>query len=326
MKKLVLLLLAFMPFGLALNAQTVDELKAMKADKEAAAAAILAEIADLDTKINTFPGWKVGGLGILGFDLNQNNAWYALDNPTSRANGYGLNFTAFANLDQEKLFWRNALLTNLKQVNTTIDGNFDNDLDDTEDTELKAITDALDISSLAGYKLTEKFAISAEGKFLSSLLNFNNPGKLQLSAGATWTPIPNLVVLIHPLGYEFNWPSEDFTSVAGAKIGASYAAEIIPGVAWTSNLSAFLPYGGDDTREILGVTGESGNWTAGDLSNWTWINGFTFSVFKGIGVGVNLGLRSDKQLINNFALSRQPVTQYDNKLSSYYSVGLSYTL
>ena len=324
MKKLVLLLLAFMPFGLALNAQTVDELKAMKADKEAAAAAILAEIADLDSKIKTFPGWKVGGLGILGFDLNQNNSWYALDNPTSKANGYGLNFTAFANLDQEKYFWRNALLTNLKQTNTTLDKNFDNSLE-LEET-LSAITDALDVSSLAGYKLTEKIAISAEGKYLSSLLNFNNPGKLQLSAGATWTPIPNLVVLIHPLGYEFNWPNENFTSVAGAKIGASYGAEIIPGIAWTSNLSAFLPYSGDE-RPLTGIKGlAADSWSAADLSNWTWINGFTFSVFKGIGVGLNVGLRSDKQLISNFAATQIPAVEYDNKLSSYYSLGLSYTL
>lgn len=310
MKKIILFFFAAF-FTMNLSAQTVEELKAMQAEKSAAASALQAEADALQAQIDAFPGWKIGGLGILGFDLADNSAWYALEQAYSSQNSLGLGFTAFANYDAEKLFWRNGLTINMKKQNSKA---FDAD----ETTE--SITDALGISSLAGYKITEKFAISAEGSYNSTLLNFNDPGQLTISAGATWLPIPDLVVIVHPLGYQFNFPSADFTSNPGAKIGATYTKEIYKGISWNSNLSAFLSYTDDEVK----------GYSTGDLSNWTWLNGFGFNLFKGIGVGINAGLRGDRQLVDNYrSLAGYDATLDDksgetNPTQFYYNVGLSY--
>ena len=352
MKKLTLLVVfaVFSAINLV-NAQSVDDLKAMKSEKMAAADAILGEVADLQKQIDEFPGWQYGGVGILGFDLNSNSNWFAIGNPNSASSGYGLSASAFANKNASGYFWRNLLTLNLKRVNTTLNTNFDTDV---AGNNVKATTDALDISSLYGKKLNEKWAISVEGKYTSTLLNFNRPGKGTLSAGATWTPMNNLVVLIHPLGYEKNWPG-DLVSAIGAKIGASYAATIIPGVAWSSNLSAFLPYGGGDAtfnQHPTTVSGADRNalttefdlgadaiastsalpFGGSDLMNWTWINSFSTNIFKGIGVGLNVGLRNDKQIagqsqIQTFSdAAAFTIDDIDSALQLYYSLGLSYTL
>lgn len=330
----LILLFGLFSFGISQAQATLEELKAMQSEKQAAADALIGEAADLQKQIDEFPGWKIGGVGILGFDLNSNDKWFAIDNPYSASNGIGLGVSAFANLDQEGFFWRNLGTVNLKKIVTN--------LDTRQDDETEAINDALDISSLYGKKLTPKFALSAEGKYLSTVLNFNDPGKLTMSAGATWLPIKDLVVLIHPLGYEFNWPSGAYSSFAGCKIGATYAATIVPGVAWTSNLSAFIPYGGSDVTlpsydYTDGVTGNAVNvpempvkYGGGDLMNWTWINGFSTKILGGLGVGLNVGLRSDKQLANSsrFAAGNGAfnVGNADNPLQVFYNLGLAYTL
>lgn len=354
MRKLVLACFLVCGFFFAADAQevTVDELKAMKAEKQAAIDALTGEVGDLDKQINEFPGWKFGGVGIVGFDLNSNSNWFAIGNPNSNSSGYGISASAFANKDTEKFFWRNLLTANLKQVNTTLNSELD---DDVLGNKVDALTDALDISSLAGYKLAPKWALSGEGKYTSTVLNLNRPGKLTLSAGATWLPIDNMVVVIHPIGYEKNWPG-DFVSSFGAKIGVQYAATIIPGVAWSSNLSAFIPYGSGDgtltqhpvktagdprgglnTEYDLGADPIAGSelpldYSTGDLTNWTWINSFSTNIFKGIGVGFNIGLRSDKQISNQAQYETWDLNNgaftvpSDNPLQVYYSLGLSYTL
>jgi hypothetical protein len=315
MKKFILLFaVALFAFNADAQDMTIEQLKAMQAEKAAAAGALQAEADALQAKIDAFPGWKFGGLGIIGFDLADNTAWYAIDQAFSSQNSLGLGFTAFANYDAEKTFWRNGLTINMKQQNSKA-------FEDDETTE--SITDALGIQSLAGYKLRPKIALSAEGQYNSTVLSFNDPGQLTLSAGATWLPIQDLVVIIHPLGYQFNFPSQDFTSQAGAKIGASYTREIFKGVSWNSNLSAFLSYQGDDADSTRGFS-------SGDLSNWTWLNGLGFNLFKGIGVGLNLGLRGDRQLVDafrngeNYELSQDTRADEDNPLQFYYNLGLSY--
>ncbi len=350
MKNFILTLLVGFVGLAAVSAQTVDELKTMKAEKQAAADALLAEVADLDKQIYEFPGWKFGGVGIAGFDLNSNTNWFANALPNSQANGWGLSLGAFANLDREKYFWRNLGNLNLKRVNTLLDRTLSDE--DQKEATISTFTDNLDASSLFGYKLTEKIAVSAEAKYISSLLNFNNPGQLTASAGVTWTPIQNLVVLIHPLGYQWNFPGDRFVSSVGAKIGATYAAEIIPGVAWSSNLSAFVPYGegsgvlqafeetANSTRlapeydfdKVLAGQERAIDYSQGDLLNWLWINSFSTSLFKGIGVGLTVGLRQDKQvanqaLYNNSRGSYDPSNPGDSNpsaIQSYYTLGLSY--
>lgn len=55
-----------------------------------------------------------------------------------------------------------------------------------------------------------------------------------------------------------------------------------------------------------------------DFSNWTWINGLTTSV-KGIGLGLDFGLRSNRQEAEAAGLS-------DNPLQTYWVFGVTYGL
>jgi len=342
-KLLLFILLA--SFGL--QAQDNAQLKSMAAEKRAAADALMAEAADLESQLAPEYGWTKGGVGIVGANLASNSNWFAINAPNSSSNGLGINASAFANQNQEKYFWNNLLTLNLLQTKTKLTEN---------STAVKAITDALDLSSLFGYKLAPKWALSAEGKYTSTLLNFNKPGKATVSAGATWLPIPNAVVILHPLGYEKNWPSGDFVSMLGMKVGATYSATIIPGVAWSTNLSAFIPYTSDNgtlQQYVLSNAADvasdrtaaaaefdladpiSGNemevlYERGDLTNWTWLNTFSTNIFKGIGLGLNVGLRKDQQIANQWNYNKFGVPggsiDFGNDLQLYYSLGLSYTL
>lgn len=331
-----------------LSAQTVEELKSMVSDKQATLDALQGEVNALNKQIDEFPGWKVGGVGTLGFDLLGNNNWYALGTPNSGNEALGVGFTGFANLDEEKFFWRNGLLVNLSRSKTTLDRTLADGDAGFDNNALVALTNGLDLTSLFGYKLSDKLAVSAEGKWTSSLVEFdggatdafkddtykfalNRPGVATLSAGVTWTPIANLVVMVHPLAYQLNWPKE-LISMAGAKVGASYAAEIIPGVSWSSNLSAFIPYTiGDGFIEhaIDDATSLRTDYETGDLVNWEWINGFSTNIWKGIGVAFNLGLKGNKQqadagrIAGNSGVTLDDVSK--NPLQSFYTLGLGYT-
>ena len=346
MKNLFLTVLCGMFFLVATvaQAQSLEELKSMKSDKEAALAAIQAEVDALDKQIYTFPGWKIGGVGVAGFNLLRNNNWYALNTPNSESSGLNVGLGAFANLDREKYFWRNLLDISIARTANFTDHNRDL-------TKSVALTNGLNLSSLFGYKIAPKWALSAEGRYTTTILTldprdvnvisddeyalqFNAPGQATISAGLTWLPINNLVVLIHPLGYQKNWPGE-FISSAGAKIGATYAAEIVKGVSWTSNLSAFIPYSGDKTVDFVNpvteaALGTSDLYSAGDLTNWEWINGFSTSIWKGVGLAFNLGLKQNRQqadLQRAIITSDGGVIQNTEKspLQSYYTLGLSYT-
>ena len=57
-----------------------------------------------------------------------------------------------------------------------------------------------------------------------------------------------------------------------------------------------------------------------NLSNWTWVNGIGFNIWKGVGVGLELGLRKNKQE----ALAAEKGD--DNPLQSYYVAGVTYAL
>jgi hypothetical protein len=341
-----------MILSIGVQAQTIEELKTMKADKQAELTALQAEIDGLTTQIQSFPGWKIGGAGIVGLNLLSNNDWFAIATPNSSNNTLNVGFSAFANLDEEKYFWRNLLNINITRVAAFTDKNIDN-------TRTVALANGLDLSSLFGYKLSPKWALSAELKWTSTLLEFdpgddlaafgddkynlalNAPGQITASAGLTWLPIDNLVVIIHPLGYQLNLPG-DLSSQAGAKIGATYAATLIRGVSWTSNLSAFIPYGGEDMNTIPFKNAAGDDMTfatpyaTGDYFTWDWLNGFSFSVWKGVGVSFQLGLRQNRAIADigkltsnailpNPANPADVIDADDNPLQSYYTLGLGYT-
>lgn len=311
-KKILLSMLAAIAFSFAIQAQTIEELTAAKAAKEkelgtleaqlaeltGKVGALKSEVADLTEKVTPYPRWDVGALGNVGLNLSSFNNWFPKGTPNTSAVNIGLSANAFANLQQKKYFWRTN--TNLALAWLKFDDK--DNADDNADFQVAA--DAFNIASLFGFKLSEKFAISTLGEYRTSVLDekFNNPGYLDIGAGATWTPITDLVVVFHPLNYNFIFAEEgsDYKSSLGCKVVADYKRQLIKGIAWKSNFSGFYSYEGSD------------------LHNWTWINGFTTAV-KGIGIGLDLGLRSNKQ-------EALAAGKTDNPLQVYYLIGLSYAL
>ncbi len=304
MVKRLLLLGFFLVTAVLLHSQTEEELKSKKTAEEGNVAALQAQIdsvkgiiAGIDAQLIKFPRWEKGAFGVIGINFNGFNDWLSRDQANTTTNSYSFSGNAFANHFTEKSFWRNALNLNIGRVKLE-----DRDVPDSE--EVIESPDAINLTSLYGFKLSDKIAVSVLGEYRSTILdNFNDPGYLDLGAGLTWTPISNMVVVIHPLNYNFVFAENEssFESSLGAKVVADYTNEIAKGVNWRSNLSAFVSYQGSD------------------LSNWTWVNGLAFSAWKNIGVGFELGLRNNKQEALAKGLTNNP-------LQTYWVIGLTYTL
>lgn len=294
--------------ALATYGQTEDELRAAQAAKKDSIAAIQGRVNAIQGQLDALPGWRTGAFGTIGGSLSNFSNWYAQGNPNNSSGNIGVTVNAFANLKQEKYFWRNSANINLKWVKL-------DDKDDPDDEEgFREATDVFNISSLYGWNLSEHFAVSALGEYRTTLLsNFNDPGYLDLGVGGTWTPIPDLVVVIHPLNYNFVFSSGDdiFESSMGAKIVADYTRRI-GAVSFKTNFTTFQSY------------------ESSDLSNWTWTNSFAYTLWKMIGVGFEFGLRNSKQEALNYAINTLGETDatfdsVDNDLQSYWTLGLSYS-
>ena len=312
MKKIILLL-AFCIGIVSVHAQTKEELQAQKAEKQAEADAAQAEADAIQAQIDALPGWRLGAFGTIGANISGFNNWYSKGTPNNNSGNIGVTVNGFANLIQEKYFWRNSANINLAWIK-----NDDRD-SDTDSDDFDPANDVFNITSLYGYRLNSKFAISTLGEYRTTLLdNFNDPGYLDLGVGATWTPNDNLVVVVHPLNYNFVFADNDavFDSSLGAKIVADYT-KAFGKLNFKSNLSAFQSY------------------KTSDLSNWTWINSLGYTLWKGIGLGFEFGLRSNKQEALNYALGQYdpmavPATaeptfdNVDNDLQSYWLFGINY--
>ena len=307
MRQRILISLVFMlsiSFGFS---QTKEELEALKATKTDSIAAIQGRVKAIQAQIDAIPGWRVGAFGTIGGSLSNFNNWYAQGVPNNASGNIGFTFSGHANLVQKKIFWRNSLNTNLNWVK------LDNKDIDTDDDSFSPTTDVFNISSLYGRNITKTLAASGLLEYRTSLLdNFNDPGYLDFGIGATWTPIENLIVVIHPLNYNFVFSSGEtvFESSLGAKIVADYTRQI-GAVNFKTNLSMFQSY------------------KSSDYSNWTWTNSFGYTLWKMIGVGFDFGLRSNKQEALNYSINTlgntaETFDTIDNKLQTYYTIGLSY--
>ncbi len=306
MKQLVLLLGLLLCTSFSFS-QTEEELKSAQAAKNDSIAAIQGRVDALQAQIDALPGWKLGAFGTIGGSISDFNNWFAQGIPNNASGNIGFTVNAFANQNEEKFFWRNAANINLNWVKL-------DDKDDPDDEDgFRQATDVFNLSSLYGRKLSEKFAISGLAEYRTTILsNFNDPGYLDVGVGATWTPVQDLVVVIHPLNYNFVFSSEDdiFESSLGAKIVADYTRQL-GAVNFKTNLSMFQSY------------------KSSDLNNWTWTNSFGYTLWKGIGVGFDFGLRSNKQEALNYSINTlgntaETFETVDNELQSYWTVGLSY--
>jgi hypothetical protein len=284
---------------LSVSAQTLEELKAKKAALQAELSPIQAQIdpikaqiSAIDADIAKFPGWYKGAFGTLGLNFTGLNNWVVNPNPNSRATTILGSFNAFANKIESKYFWRNNAALNLGWQKLNLKG-------DNSDAEFEPVTDLLTGTSLLGYNITSKIAMSALAEYRTTVIrNFNNPGYFDIGAGFTYSPLSNLVMVLHPINYNFIISDNDakYTSSLGTKLVADYNAKLYKGIKWRSNLTSFLSYKSSSPS----------------LSNFTWTNGFSFTLLKGIGVGIEHAIRSSKQ--------------ESKDMQSYYIVGLSYSL
>ena len=298
--------------AIALHAQTEETLVAEKEAKSVTLDSLEKELKALNEKVTTlksevtaltdqltpYPRWERGLLGNFGLNFSNFDNWLPKDQPSTSAANIGITSTAFINGDWENAFWRNSASLTLGWLK------FDNKGVEEENDGFQVSADALNVSSLFGYKLSPKFAISTLGEYRTSVLDgkLNNPGYLDIGTGATWTPAGNLVVVVHPLNYNFVFSEEafDFESSLGAKVVVDYTQSIVQGLNWKSNFSGFVSY--EDT----------------DFSNWTWINTLS-TAYKGIGIGLDIGLRNNKQEALN-------ADRDNNPLQTYWILGLSYAI
>ncbi|MGK0252002.1 MAG: hypothetical protein ACI81G_001442, partial [Gammaproteobacteria bacterium] len=251
MKK-VLIATCCMLLTFSASAQTKEELQEQKAPKNAEIKKLQGEVDALQAQIDALPGWTKGAFGTIGGSLSEFSQWYSQETPNVSSGNVGITVNGFANLKQEKFFWRNALNVNLGWVK------FDDQDDSTDDPDFRQGTDVFNISSLYGRNIAKNLAASALGEYRTTLLNnFNDPGYLDLGVGITWTPLPDLVIVVHPLNYNFVFSKNDviFESSLGAKILVDYTRKI-GAINFKSNLSMFQSY------------------KSSDLSNWTWVNSF----------------------------------------------------
>ncbi|MEM9928597.1 MAG: DUF3078 domain-containing protein, partial [Bacteroidota bacterium] len=294
------LLLLVMTAG-GLQAQTLEELKAQKADlvakqneKKAEADAFNADISALDKQIEILSGWQTGLSGLLGLNFNSSNNWQANANANSSSSTLNLGVSAFANNIKEKTFWRNNLNANISWQGLDNDTN-----DDAEGTGFLANRngDLLVGSSLYGLRFSKSLAATGLVDLNTSVFNILSPGTVDFGLGVTWTPvnIPNLVVVAHPLTYNLafsGFDGVDSQGALGAKIKATYNLQLPGGVAWSSNLGAFLPYNNDKT--MVTFLNEDGVEETSEETqfSYTWINSFNIAdLWKGIGVGFTIGIR-----------------------------------
>lgn len=315
MKKLLLLTLAII-FAVNLQAQTDKEalatLKAELAEKKAAVDAAEAEAAAVQAKIDALPGWRCGGVGIFGLNFSGTSDWITNPVPNSSSYAPSIALAGFAHNIQPKYFWRNNANLNISGLRFT-----NKDLPENEQQDsLQIVNNSFTLTSLFGYRLNEKIAISSLAEYrtvvLSNTINgeesaFNSPGFLDIGVGITWTPIENLVAVLHPLNYNIVFPSGEFESSLGTKYVVNYTRNLPMGVAWTSELSGFFSYSSAENP---------------NLHNFNWINGVSFTAFKGIGVSGQLVLRRNAQEAFKFA----GITSDDDNLTQIsYVVGLSYS-
>lgn len=321
MKKLFLLFLACSITSLNfVGAQTTEQLTAEKEAKAAELAKMEAELKEIQGKVDglkvevatlteqltPYPRIKKGLSGTIGLNLANFSDWLPKDQSNTTAVSIGTAMGGFVNTDWEKSFWRNNANLTLGWLKFDDKDNL-NDVDD-----FQVSADAFNIMSLYGWKLSNKWAISSLAEYRTSVLDgkFNNPGYLDIGAGATWTPMSNLVAVFHPLNYNFVFGDDidgfSYTSSLGCKAVVDYNAKLGDFVTWKSNLSAFMSYEGSD------------------LSNWTWINGLSTAV-KGVGIGLDVGLRGNKQESLG-AISEGKLKEGENPVQVYWLLGFSYAI
>ena len=175
-------------------------------------------------------------------------------------------------------------------------------------------TDIFNLSSLYGLKLNQEIAASTRIEYRTSMLdNLNDPGYLDLGIGGTLKPADGFYVTIHPLNANLVFADDEsvYESSIGAQIVGDYSDELAGGLSFKSKFTGFLSY-----KNL-------------NRSNWTWTNVVSYKLWKVIGLGMEGGLRQNKQEALDFEINTEgnedaTLETIDNKLQSYFLIGISY--
>ena len=333
-----------------LSAQDVRTMEQIKLDQEGT----ISQMADLQAQLNALEGvldtydneldqldgWQKGLNGLIGFNFNRAFGWVANPSPRASTTAFSLNLTAFANYSKDKFFFNNrAIVTESWQDVDLSDADREQEGDGLFN---NGIVDIFNISSLAGYKITETFALSGLVEFNTSIGNFINPGTFDVGIGGTWIPTKNFTLTVLPINFHVAFSgitglSNDFA--LGAKLRADYFNEFrVYGrdLTWSSTLTAFLPYTSADEQFVffdprdltLAMNDETG-FSAG-LFEYTWLNTLSFELWQGLGIGIGWGLRKSDFEGEKLSQSQQQEIECDDCLlsgprtQSYFNIGLSY--
>ncbi len=307
MKKIVFFttLLFLSISGFSQNTEA-SNLKIELQEAEAEAKKIDDKIKGIQAKIDQLPGWKFGAFGTIGVNLSNFNNWHSNKKPNLSSGYINIFQNAYAKIMTKKYFWINHANLNLswkKLYNKDKDPN---------NKGFEPKIDMFKLSSVFGYRLFEKFALAAVTDYRGSFIkNIYTPSFLDFGLGASWKPISSFYLVLTPLSYEFvfsNNKNDNYSSSSGAKLLADYTREI-GNINLKTNLSAFISYKG------------------GDYSSWTWMNSISYTLWENIGLGLNFGLRQNKQEEFNSRLTSYPsLKDTKNKMQSFWMFGLSYTL
>lgn len=289
-------------------------------DHLAIATTIESELEIIDRQLSALAGWRKGISGTIGFDLDRATRWISNPNPNSKSSSLSLGVTGYLKNDKEKTFWHNN--ASIQKAWKTLD------LDTRDANESGGIfssgtLDVVNISSLAGYKITDKLAVSALAELYSSTEKLTTQGAIDFGAGLTWLPYSNLTITFLPINYHFLYTRDLFgiepAGALGAKLKVDYNLKfklLANNCTWQSSLFGFFPYN-DSKMEIKNdpANPETVIFNS-SLREITWLNTLSLELWKGIGLGAGWGLRrSDFE-----ALEAQAP-----KLQSFFNFGLSFT-
>jgi len=276
--------------------QLVDSLNARIAALKSQISTLNSELKATEARIPPTYGWRKAYTTTLGFTSTTLNNWQLNPNPNSTTTAIMASMAGSLNKIEEKYFWRNSGLLSMGWQKLQIDRN------EPEGSEFQPTVDVFQITSLYGRNIAKNLALSALGELRTTIIeNSFNPGYIDLGVGLTWTPIPNLVAVFHPLNYNIVIAEEAlmYESSLGTKFVVDYNQEVLKGVKFRSNLTGFASYSNFN-----------------DLSNISWISGISFTAFKGLGIGLEYALR----------WAPQETQMFDNNMQSYFLIGLNYSL
>ncbi len=305
MKKI--LFLSFLMVGLSCFAQkeSKDSLKIELSKIKSEIKQLEKKASLVQAKIDEQYGWKIKAFGTIGVNFSKSNKWCANEKPNLSSGNINIIHNLYAHLIQEKYFWLNYMNLNLGWKKSY------NPNKDTENKGFENENDIFNLGSLFGYKLSDKFYVSALTDYRGSFIkDFADPSFIDLGVGMAWNPVHNFYIVANPLSYELILSGSDkkYESSMGAKFLADYTRNFGK-LNFNSNLTAFASY------------------KSSDLSAWTWKNSVSYTFWKGIGLGFNFGLRQNKQEVFNSKITSYPTLKdTDNKLQSFWTFGLSYSL